>query len=118
MSRREVSFVVEGQPVPKARPRVTKHGTYTPRRTREWQQLVGWQYKMEKGPMLKGDVALDVTLHRRGRRRADWDNLGKAVADALNGIAYNDDRQVVDAHVRVVYGADAPRAEVTLREIG
>ena len=29
----------------------------------------------------------------------DWDNIGKLVSDALNGIAYHDDCQIVDARV-------------------
>lgn len=37
----------------------------------------------------------------------DWDNCAKAVCDAFNGIVWEDDKQVVDAHVTKRY-ADAP----------
>jgi Holliday junction resolvase RusA-like endonuclease len=31
--------------------------------------------------------------------KPDWDNVGKSVCDALNGLAYNDDSQIVSARV-------------------
>lgn len=31
--------------------------------------------------------------------KPDWDNIGKAVCDALNGIAYKDDAQIISAEV-------------------
>ena len=31
--------------------------------------------------------------------KPDWDNIGKSVCDALNGLAYNDDSQIVEATV-------------------
>lgn len=36
-----------------------------------------------------------------GKIRADIDNIGKGILDALNGIAYKDDRQCVSSHVRL-----------------
>ena len=32
--------------------------------------------------------------------KPDWDNIGKSVCDALNGLAYNDDSQIVEATVK------------------
>ena len=48
--------------------------------------------------------------------KPDFDNIGKIVCDALNGIAYYDDAQVVDAQVRKFYD-DAPRVVVTISEV-
>ncbi|MBR0288954.1 MAG: RusA family crossover junction endodeoxyribonuclease [Selenomonadaceae bacterium] len=45
----------------------------------------------------------------------DVDNFLKAVLDALNGICYVDDSQVVDAHARKFFGI--PHIEVRLEEI-
>lgn len=36
--------------------------------------------------------------------KPDWDNVGKIVCDALNGIAWHDDAQVTQATVRKLYG--------------
>lgn len=37
----------------------------------------------------------------------DHDNITKAVCDALNGIAYTDDSQIVECHTTKGYGVDA-----------
>jgi len=36
--------------------------------------------------------------------RPDWDNIGKIVCDALNGVAFHDDAQIYNAFVRKQYG--------------
>lgn len=36
--------------------------------------------------------------------KPDWDNIGKIVCDALNGIAYKDDAAITDATVCKRYG--------------
>jgi Holliday junction resolvase RusA-like endonuclease len=46
----------------------------------------------------------------------DWDNLGKLVSDALNGLAYRDDRQVFHADVTKYYDT-TPRVEIYAREL-
>ena len=56
-------------------------------------------------------VLLDVTVYFKAPKRpkknypsrGDWDNYGKAVSDALQGICYKDDRQIVEGTVRKVY---------------
>jgi Holliday junction resolvase RusA-like endonuclease len=49
----------------------------------------------------------------------DWDNCGKAVSDALNGVVYVDDRQICSAFVEKYYHEKTgrPRAEIELREL-
>ena len=37
-------------------------------------------------------------------KKPDSDNILKAVADALNGVAYHDDVQVLDMHITKIYG--------------
>ena len=43
----------------------------------------------------------------------DYDNVSKIVADALNEIAYKDDKQIFDGRSREFY-SEKPRLEVTL----
>ena len=38
------------------------------------------------------------------RNFGDWDNHAKAICDALNGICFTDDRQIVDGRVRLHRG--------------
>ena len=46
----------------------------------------------------------------------DWDNLGKGVSDALNGVAYRDDGQLWDVRVQrwIAAGDEAPHVEICL----
>jgi Holliday junction resolvase RusA-like endonuclease len=44
--------------------------------------------------------------------KPDADNLAKSVCDALNGVAWVDDKQVIKLHVFKAYGV--PRVEVEI----
>jgi len=52
-------------------------------------------------------------------KKPDADNLAKAILDALNGIVYNDDSQVVNLHVKKLQGSQgqAPRTDVRIMVI-
>jgi Holliday junction resolvase RusA-like endonuclease len=43
----------------------------------------------------------DFFTRKRGGQDRDWDNLGKLVSDAGNGVLYVDDAQVVDPYCPV-----------------
>jgi len=95
-----ITFVVPGRPVPKARPRVTKRGAYTPQTTKDYEDSVAWAAKAA-GVTLRSDndVGLRMTFHipvtKAGApRKMDLDNLVKSVMDSLRQIAYVDDSQV------------------------
>lgn len=50
-------------------------------------------------------------------KKPDTDNIAKIIIDALNGVAYKDDKQVVILEVEKAYGLpDMPHVEVTLTE--
>ena len=70
---------------------------------------------------LKEATASDQTVQQKMRSgeirptvKPDFDNIGKLIADALNGVAYDDDKCIVDAQVRKFY-SDNPRTEVILQ---
>lgn len=63
----------------------------------------------------KANRELMLTGKIRPTVKPDWDNIGKLVSDALNGIAYDDDKSVVDAVVRKYY-SDRPRTQITVCE--
>jgi crossover junction endodeoxyribonuclease RusA len=110
-----IRFTVNGNPVPKKRPRKGRGGHfYTPGATREWEEAVGWAYKEAGGQMLEGDIAVSCWFFRGDRRRADIDNLLKSVLDGLNGVAFEDDDRVVHMSAWKDYDAENPRAEVEL----
>jgi crossover junction endodeoxyribonuclease RusA len=110
------AFVVPGQPVPKARPRLGRNGhVYTPKLTRDYERLVGLCAR--GGGFLRplmGPVAVTLRLWFPDRRRRDIDNSAKSILDGLNGVAYADDSQVADLHVTRHIDAADPRAEVSI----
>lgn len=48
--------------------------------------------------------------------REDVDNVAKAVLDALTCVAWHDDKQVADLHVKKRYG-DTGYTEVTIEQL-
>lgn len=49
-------------------------------------------------------------------KKPDIDNVIKVIADALNGVAYDDDKQIIDVSARKVY-SETPRVDVRIRII-
>lgn len=98
-------FDVSGTPRPKARARVTRNGTYTPKPTADWERRVGLCALLAGLRPHKDHVA--VTIWLCGALHGDADNYGKAILDGLNGIAYEDDRQVVQIAVHLLRGRGA-----------
>lgn len=112
------SFTVWGEVVGSARPRVTKHGTYIPARTRKYRKAIQDAFIASCGgrvsPIPKGTpVKLSIIVQRalpksRPRKidsesdtfKPDVDNIAKNVMDALNGLAWDDDSQVVEQSIR------------------
>lgn len=124
----------------KERPRMARVGgfvrTYTPEKTAKYQELVRETYKKEVGHDF-GEAPIELIVNsyfaipnswpkykqkeaREGLRRPtvkpDFDNLAKIIADSLNGIAYADDKQVVDAAQHKYY-SETPYTEVIIREV-
>lgn len=95
---RHYSIRVDGIARSKARPRVANGRAYTPESTKQWEERVGWEFISVHGrPRIGGPVKVHIFFHQS---LADIDNLCKAVLDALNGIAYEDDRQVVELNAK------------------
>lgn len=133
-------FTVPGNPQGKGRPRFTKVGEYTkaftPKQTVVYENLVKVSYLQEcKGIKFKGPIYAHIlayfqipkSVSKKAREimeegyvpfihKIDADNLAKSILDALNGIAYDDDRQVAVLTVVKQYGEN-PRVEVLLEEM-
>ena len=100
----EQTFTVPGPPRAKQRPRRSPAGVwYTPKPTREYEAAVAWNAHAA-GVQLDGETAymLVVDLYLSARR-ADVDNIVKAIQDGLNQLPGWDDKQVVtllaDSHM-------------------
>lgn len=91
-----IEFEWVGIPRPKGRPRMTRAGhVYTPSRTREFEEAIGWAWRATGCPPFEGDVVVTIEV-REPSRAADLDNYVKAILDAIQGegMAFLDDRQV------------------------
>ena len=128
-----IHFTVPGNPVGMARPRVTINGTYTPRATKEYQAAVKAAFaNQHKGkPTAKPLHVFLLALfpipksYSKKKREAilsgkdypakkpDIDNISKIILDSLNGLAYEDDKQVVQLAVKKRY-TEAEIGQVTI----
>jgi len=113
-------FTVRGQPIPKARPVVANRRAFTPSKTVAWEQQVAWAARelMRDQPPLTDDLTVQLVFYRKGKRRADIDNLSKSILDAMNGIIFNDDRQIVQLTAAVFYRSTTPGVAVKITKDG
>lgn len=83
-----------------------------------YKSTVGWQAIAQGvGNPLDGEVAVTLRWFR-GRRSGDLDNRIKVAVDALNGIAYEDDKQIVELHAFRFDDKQNPRLEVQVCAAG
>lgn len=128
--KRTFSCVLPIAPVAKARARVTRFGTFTPQKTKDFEAAVFWHLRDLKAPLFDGPVWVRATfvLERpkspKARTRVfpmvrgsnDVDNLFKAVADAAIGGLWVDDCQIVKVEAEKLYGSPA-RIELAVGEL-
>lgn len=112
-----VTLMINGGARPKARARVKGKGVYTPKATREWEDLVRLQAKIQYGSSLLMTGRLIVRIHFYGLdRRGDLDNYAKSILDALQGLIYRNDNQIDDLRV-VRCGGKTKYVTIIIREI-
>lgn len=135
-------FMIPGKPRGKERPRFNKRtgDVFTPPKTTDYEKTVRYCY-MNAYPSVRdrlheGACFVEVTAYypipqswpRKKKMAAiaggilpevkpDWDNVGKTVCDALNGLAWRDDAQVVSALVSKRY-AERPHVVVSIESGG
>lgn len=97
MSQPVYSLTILGEPQSKGRPRVYRGRGITPHTTREAENRVRSAFRI-KYPNAK-PISQPINVHAQfwmsNHRTHDLDNMFKLVTDALNGIAYTDDRLIV-----------------------
>lgn len=138
----QIEFEVPGQPVAKGRPKFARRGkfvtTYTPEKTRTYEELVSW---CAKGVMMGNDpmqgaiylylvIGLQIPKSWSNKKRIqaelgeipaikkpDADNVLKAVKDAMNGIVYADDSQITMMTIIKKYSPE-PKVKILVCTIG
>lgn len=130
-------ITIFGQPTGKGRPRFTKTGhTYTPQATKDYEATVKYNFisSYPKTTAIEGAVKATITAfyeipksYSKKKRQAcingevavqnkpDCDNIAKIILDSLNGLAYTDDKQVIDLRVIKLW-SEMPRVEVLIEE--
>lgn len=122
-----VAFKVHMTPVGKARPRFTRWGgVYTPSATHMAERKLAVSCKMALvglvtptgAPVrvaIRANFAIPASVSQKKRaemlgmpvtKKPDADNVAKLVLDALNGIAYADDKQVFSVSIEKKYAAE------------
>ena len=134
-------FTVPGEPTGKGRPRVVHNGAftraYTPEKTASYENLVKLEFQRQCSGQYSdnGQIGMRVMCYYglagsdskckrqakldgaiRPTKKPDCDNVGKIIADSLNGVAYKDDAQIVSMTVEKYY-AEIPRVEVEITEV-
>jgi Holliday junction resolvase RusA-like endonuclease len=73
-----------------------------PEATRQWKTAVADTAAISIGRAwrLDGMYRLSIMIGLPNWATRDWDNMGKSIGDALNGLCWHDDNQVVDGGVR------------------
>ena len=116
-----VTFIVDGEPVSKERPRFTTRGgkprTYTPGKTLAAERAVKDAFEAAApGYTFAADASytVEATFFNGTRRHRDVDNMLKLVLDGLNGVAWADDHQVVKIATGKAYAPGQARTVVTI----
>ena len=80
----------------------------TSKAAKAYKAEVGWLARQAKCNLHIGDVSISILFHPKmnldgsaNKRRLDMDNLFKNIFDALNGIAWNDDKQITRLYAEV-----------------
>ena len=131
----EIIINVPGKPTGKGRPRFTSAGmAYTPKKTVEYENLVRLAWMQTEGAkMLDGSIRANVWAYfsmpkawskkkqqemvlKPYPHKPDIDNICKAILDPLNGLAYQDDAQIVHINAVKLYGR-TPQVVIMLQEV-
>ncbi len=130
-------LTIDGVPVAKGRPRLGRYGTYTPKKTQEYEEYVKMCWVAKYGGVQPLQQSLEVnvvfylpipkSVNKKQRaemldgkikhtKKPDIDNLIKSVLDALNGIAYSDDSKIIRVAAEKQY-SEKPKTELIIKEV-
>lgn len=130
-----MNWTIYGKPQPKERPRVYRGHAITPTRTKNYEAAVRAEWLQANKEIIFGPCAVRLVFYlpiptswskkkqeaaERGEllptARPDIDNLVKIVLDALNEVAFQDDKQIVELFAAKRYSR-TPRTEVRIERL-
>lgn len=125
-----------GEPVGKERPRFNRKTgvVYTPVKTKNYEQMIRNEYIKQGGKLLNGEICVVIQAYFkipkntkkaekddminklvRPTKKPDVDNIAKIVLDALQDVAFDDDKQVTSLIVSKDYDEE-PRLIIHIPE--
>ena len=115
-----LTFEILADPIPLSRPKFSGHRAYLPARSREYRELVQVvvQSIMRSRHIapLTGELNCRLSFYRRfkttARNFGDIDNHVKAILDALNGLLFHDDAQIVSLTAEKFTDRNRPRTVI------
>lgn len=129
-----MKYIVPINPVPAARPRVTRWATFYPKIYAKFKEDIAMWLLTQKKTMLSGPLSISATFYikipssisKKKREELDgqWcdknydtDNLQKSLFDGINGYLIEDDRFIV--HVKDIkkMWSSNPRIEFELEKL-
>ena len=135
-----VTYLVEGNPIGKGRPKFARRGNfvsaYTPTKTRDYESVIkeAAQKAMGSNAVLETPVTVAIYItvpipssyskkrteaclsgSERPIKKPDIDNIAKCFLDAMQDVVYLNDTQVLTLHVTKVYGT-VGMVEVMVKE--
>lgn len=128
-----MELTLEIDPVPAARPRVTRWSTYYPPRYERFKEEVSLLIRKYPKTLYKGPLKVETIFFKKIPKSTskkerevmegtycllnyDLDNLNKGIWDAMNEWIFEDDSQIVILYTEKRW-SDSPRILVTIAEL-
>lgn len=129
-----MKIVIKEEPMSQLRPRINGNRMYDVPKVSSYKKMVSWEAKSQyKGKLLTDPLVVEMKFYRSIQKKGsiktkqdkrdgiirptsvpDVSNYVKLIEDALNGVVYKDDSQIVRL-VAEKYYSDNPRTEVSIR---
>jgi Holliday junction resolvase RusA-like endonuclease len=123
-----IKIIIPGIPASKGSFNRGKYGQLYPadKKLRGWVNAISWQARSQ-APRQPSQAAIELTItfnlpHYDSNKddqptiKPDLDKLARAVLDALTGIIYHDDSQVIRLVCSKAWAIDAPGCQIEIRE--
>lgn len=112
------TFTVYENPLSQPRPRLYRHIIISnTKKILEYKAAIVNVAKEVCTVPFTNQCVVKIIFYRKTHGRIDIDNLIKPVLDALNGIAYLDDRLVIALHAFKKFDKENPRFEIEITEL-
>ncbi len=121
----EYIYIIPGNPIPLARPRLSKNGVWDSQKHIKFDIGVYLKFLHKNNPLFVGPLHLIITFFMNPPKknkniwhitRPDLDNMVKFYMDVANGILYEDDSMVARITATKMYHAES-RTEIIIEKL-